>query len=331
MPITEMESRMSKPTTAILIPCYNEELTIADVVTQFRAELPYADIYVFDNNSNDRTADEARRTGATVLPVAQQGKGYVVRFMFQHVDADIYVMVDGDGTYPAASVHDLIAPIAHDEADMVVGSRLHDHSQSQFKFLNRFGNKVFLRALNSGFNVHLTDILSGYRAFNRKVVKSLPLFGGGFEIETELTIKALERGYRIVEVPTDLGVRPSGSESKIRLIRDGVLILHTILTLFRDYKPLTFFGVFGLILMVVGLVPGLIVVLEFIHTGLIRHLPSAILAVGLNLSGMLLIIAGLILHTIARRFQELNYLFSNIDRRAYSPKERTVNDAGNEY
>jgi glycosyltransferase involved in cell wall biosynthesis len=320
MATTEIGTVLSKTRTAILIPCYNEELTIADVVTQFWAELPDADIYVFDNNSSDRTAEEARRTGATVLHVGQQGKGYVVRFMFQHVDADIYVMVDGDGTYAAASVHDLIAPIARDEADMVVGSRLHDHSQSQFKFLNRLGNKVFLRVLNSGFNVHLTDILSGYRAFNRKAVKNLPLFGGGFEIETELTIKALERGYRIVEVPTDLGERPTGSESKIRLIRDGMLILHTILTLFRDYKPLTFFGVLGLILIVGGLIPGLIVVLEFINTGLIRHLPSAILAVGLILCGMLLIIAGLILHTIARRFQELNHHFQLLIEEHAAPR-----------
>jgi glycosyltransferase involved in cell wall biosynthesis len=309
MAITETESPLAGPTTAILIPCYNEELTIGQVVTQFRAELPNADIYVFDNNSSDRTAEEARRVGAKVLHVAQQGKGYVVRFMFQHVDADIYVMVDGDGTYAAASVHDLIAPVARGEADMVVGSRLHDSSRSEFKSLNRLGNKIFLRVLNSGFKVHLTDILSGYRAFNRKAVKSLPLFGGGFEIETELTIKALERGYRIVEVPVDLTERPPGSESKIRLVRDGMLILHTILTLFRDYKPLTFFGVLGLVLMVAGLIPGLMVVLEFINTGLIRHLPSAILAVGLNLTGMLLIIAGLILHTIARRFQELNHHF----------------------
>jgi glycosyltransferase involved in cell wall biosynthesis len=324
MDTTEIGSALSKTRTAILIPCYNEELTIATVVTQFRAELPNADIYVFDNNSSDRTAEEARRTGATVLPVAQQGKGYVVRFMFQHVDADIYVMVDGDGTYGPASVHDLIAPITRGEADMVVGSRLHDHSESQFKFLNRLGNRIFLQVLNSGFKVHLTDILSGYRAFNRKTVKSLPLFGGGFEIETELTIKALERGYRIVEVPVDLGVRPVGSESKIRLVRDGMLILHTILSLFRDYKPLTFFGVFGLILMAVGLVPGLIVVLEFINTGLVRHLPSAILAVGLNLSGMLLIIVGLILHTIARRFQELNHHFQLLIEEHASPRNDKV-------
>ena len=298
---------LARARTAVLIPCYNEELTIADVVDRFRAELPDAEIYVFDNNSTDRTAAEAERAGAIVLPVGQQGKGYVVRFMFQHVEADIYVMVDGDGTYPAASVHSLIAPIINNQADMAVGSRLHGQSQSQFKFLNRFGNKLFLSALNSIFKVRLTDILSGYRAFNRKLVKSLPLFGGGFEIETELTIKALERGYRIVEVPIDLSERPTGSSSKIRLVRDGMRIIHTILALFRDYKPLTFFGAMGLIVIAAGFVPGLIVVFEFIETRFISHVPSAILAVGLVISGMLLVMVGLILHTITRRFQELNY------------------------
>ncbi|PYS61975.1 MAG: glycosyl transferase [Acidobacteria bacterium] len=298
---------LARARTAVLIPCYNEELTIADVVGRFRAELPDAEIYVFDNNSTDRTAAEAERAGAIVLPVGQQGKGYVVRFMFQHVEADIYVMVDGDGTYPAASVHSLIAPIINNQADMAVGSRLHGQSQSQFKFLNRFGNKLFLSALNSIFKVRLTDILSGYRAFNRKLVKSLPLFGGGFEIETELTIKALERGYRIVEVPIDLSERPTGSSSKIRLVRDGMRIIHTILALFRDYKPLTFFGAMGLIVIAAGFVPGLIVVFEFIETRFISHVPSAILAVGLVISGMLLVMVGLILHTITRRFQELNY------------------------
>ena len=226
--------------------------------------------------------------------------------MFEQVDADIYLMVDGDGTYPAASVHSLTAPISNGQADMVVGSRLHRESESQFKFLNRFGNKLFLSALNSIFKVRLTDILSGYRAFNRKLVKSLPLFGGGFEIETELTIKTLERGYRIIEVPVDLSERPTGSESKIRLLRDGVRIVHTILALFRDYKPLTFFGALGLIVIAAGFVPGLLVIFEFIETGFIRHLPFAILAPGLVISGMLLVIVGLILHSIALRFQELN-------------------------
>jgi glycosyltransferase involved in cell wall biosynthesis len=294
-------------TIAILIPCYNEELTISDVVRQFRDELPDAAIYVFDNNSTDRTPEKALEAGAIVFHERRQGKGYVVQAMFSQVDADIYVMVDGDGTYPPAAVHQLLAPVLDNEADMVIGSRLHDKSASQFKRLNRIGNRLFLYVLNSVFKSNLTDILSGYRVFNRKFVKGVPLFGGGFEIETELTIKALDRGCRIVELPVSLSHRPEGSHSKIRLAHDGFLILNTILTLFRDYKPLTFFGSIGLILIAIGLIPGLIVVYEFIETGLVARLPSAVLSVGIILSGMLSITVGLVLHSIARRSQELDY------------------------
>jgi hypothetical protein len=203
-------------------------------------------------------------------------------------------------------------PIIEGEADMVVGSRLHGESQSQFKLMNKAGNKIFRKIIKLIFKVELTDILSGYRAFDRKFVKGLPLFGGGFEIETELTIKALERGYRVVETPIDLGVRPEGSHSKIKIVSDGMLIMNTILTLFRDYKPLTFFGAAGLALILAGFVPGIIVVLEFFETGLVPRLPSAVLAMGLVLSGMLLILAGLILHTITRRFQELEHRMSSL-------------------
>lgn len=296
-----------KPTVAIIIPCYNEALTIGQVVREFREQLPEANIYVFDNNSTDQTVEQSILAGATVMHERRQGKGYVVQSMFRQVQADIYVMVDGDGTYPAAEVKNLITPILADEADMVVGSRLHDESQSQFNVLNRLGNKLFLYALNAAFKVKITDMLSGYRAFNRRFVKGIPLFGGGFETETELTIKALERGYRIVEVPVDLTARPSGSFSKIRLLHDGVRILSTILALFRDYKPLTFFGAVGLFIMALGLVPGLLVVFEFIKTGLVPRLPSAILAVGLELTGMLALTIGLVLHTITRRSQEFEH------------------------
>jgi small-conductance mechanosensitive channel len=192
-------------------------------------------------------------------------------------------------------------------ADMVVGSRLHQRSDSQFKFLNRFGNWLFIVLINSIFHTQLTDILSGYRAFNRKFVKSVPLSGGGFEIETELTIKALQRGYRVVEVPVNLTERPEGSFSKIRLIQDGLVILNTILSLLRDYKPLTFFSTIGLVVAMLGGILGLSVVFEFLETGLIQRLPSAILAVGLILAGILLALVGLVLHSIARRFQELDY------------------------
>ena len=295
------------PRIGILIPCYNEELTVAHVVEQFRTELPGAQIYVFDNNSSDRTVEEARRAGAVVFHERRQGKGYVVQTMFQQVDADVYVMVDGDETYAPGEVHRLIAPVLDNEADMVVGSRMHQQSSSDFKALNRLGNRLFLWVINTVFNVRLTDILSGYRAFSRKFVQEIALFGGGFEIETELTIRALGRGYRIVEVPADLRQRPEGSHSKIKIVSDGLLILNTILALFRDYKPLTFFGALGLACIGAGLIPGVVVVVEFLQTGLVPRLPSAVLAVGLTLCGLLLVLAGLIVHTVVRRFQEFDH------------------------
>jgi len=291
----------------VLIPCYNEELTIRQVVREFRAKLPQATICVFDNNSSDRTADEAIEAGAMLLCERRQGKGYVVQSMFHQLDADIYIMVDGDGTYPADTVDALMAPILAGEADMVVGSRLHTESQSRFRLLNRFGNRLFLTILNRLFNVHLTDILSGYRAFNRKFVKDMPIFSQGFEIETELTIKALQRGHRVVEVPVDLRSRPEGSFSKIRLVHDGLLILNTILALFRDYKPLTFFALLGSLLIIAGIIPGVVVIVEYLKTGLVLRFPSALLAVGCISMGMLLLVSGLIIHTITRRFQELDY------------------------
>lgn len=297
----------ARPRIAVLIPCYNEELTIADVISQFRAELPDAEIYVFDNNSTDRTVEEARAAGALIYHEKRQGKGYVVQSMFRKISADVYVMVDGDGTYPAPEVHRLIEPILTDEADIVVGSRLHRDATSQITIPNRLGNRFFLSVLNYTLGTSITDMLSGYRAFNRGFVKGVPLFGGGFETETELTIKALNRGFRIVEVPVNLTTRPEGSFSKIRIFRDGFLILNTLLALFRDYKPLTFFGGVGLFIIALGLIPGLIVIYEFIQTGLVPRLPSAVLAVGLILCGLLLITVGLILHTIVRRSQEVDH------------------------
>lgn len=300
-------SGSARPRIAVMIPCYNEELTIADVVSQFRVELPDADIYVFDNNSTDRTVEKARAAGALIFHEKRQGKGYVVQSMFRKISADVYVMVDGDGTYPAAEVHRLIEPILSDEADIVVGSRLHRDATSQLKTRNRLGNRFFLYVLNYTLGASITDMLSGYRAFNRGFVKGVPLFGGGFETETELTIKALNRGFRIVEVPVNLTTRPEGSFSKIRIFRDGFLILNTLLALFRDYKPLTFFGGVGLFIIALGFIPGIIVIYEFIQTGLVPRLPSAVLAVGLILCGLFSITVGLILHTIVRRSQELDH------------------------
>lgn len=297
---------------AVIIPCFNEEKTIAGVIHDFKAQLPDADIYVYDNNSTDNTVEEARKAGAIARHEKRQGKGNVVRSMFRQVDADIYVMVDGDGTYPADRVRELIDPVINGDADMTIGSRLHTMSESRFKPLNLIGNKLYLFLLNFIFKVNITDLLSGYRAFSSPVVKSLPILSRGFEIETELTVKCLQRNYRIMEVPVNLSERPEGSNSKIKVFRDGLLIFNTIFALFRDYKPLTAFGMFGLLLIICGLVPGIIVISEFIATGIVRRLPLAVLSVGIVLSGLLVMFTGLILHTISRRFQELDIQMQNI-------------------
>lgn len=291
---------------AILIPCFNEELTIAYVINRFRTELPDARIYVFDNNSTDRTVERARENGAIILHERRQGKGFVVQRMFREISADIYVMVDGDGTYPAASVHALLEPVMIYDADMVIGSRLDPVSQSQFGLMNRLGNYFFLFLTRVLFDTRIKDMLSGYRVFNRNIVKQLPLLSSGFEIETELTIKALERGYRVIEFPVHLSNRPQGSYSKIRHVQDGLLILRTIFSLARDYKPLTVFATIGLLFVAAGLIPGTSVALEFLRTGLISRIPSVILTAALALSGLISGMVGLVLHTIARRFQELD-------------------------
>jgi glycosyltransferase involved in cell wall biosynthesis len=293
------------PRIAILIPCLNEELTVGEVIASFKRELPEAVAYVFDNRSTDRTAEVAAAAGAVVMYESRAGKGYVVQSMFQRVDADVYVMVDGDGTYPSKAVHALIEPVLNGEADMVVGSRLHAGANSEFRALNRWGNRFFLWVVRMVFRVRVTDLLSGYRAFSRQFVKRLPLLTGGFETETELTIKALDRGFRIHEIPVNLVPRPEGSFSKIRIADDGLRIVGTIVGMLRDYKPLTFFGGLGALSLGLAMIPGAIVIVEFLHTRYITHVPSAILAVGLVLSGLLLVAVGLILHTVVAHSQEL--------------------------
>jgi glycosyltransferase involved in cell wall biosynthesis len=291
----------------VVIPCLNEEMTVGKVVRAFRSDLPHATVVVVDNDSIDRTSEEAAPAGALVIHERRSGKGYVVQTILQQIDADAYLMVDGDGTYPSAKAPELVSPILRDEADMVIGSRITPASKSQFRVVNRLGNEFCRRVVNLIFGTRLTDILSGYRCLNRRLVRGLPIFVTGFEVEAELTIKSLERGFRILEVPVDLGVRPSGSRSKIRVFRDGFRILVTILALFRDYKPLTFFGGIGLALVLGGLVPGVSAILGYLETGLVLRFPSAILAVGSVLSGMILIAVGLILHTVNRRFQEMEH------------------------
>lgn len=316
-----MSEREMHPNIAILIPCLNEEQTVRQVIEDFRAQLPDADIYVFDNASTDRTTEIARTAGAIVTFEGRRGKGFVVQSMFEKVDADLYVMVDGDSTYPADQVHALIAPVLAGKADMAVGSRITAGSQSKFRLLNLMGNKLYMYLINIIFHTKLTDILSGYRCMNRRFVKSLPLFFTGFEVEAELTIKALDRGFQIYETPINLKDRPEGSSSKIHLLRDGWRILATILSLFRDYKPLTFFGFVGLLAIILGLLPGLIVMREYYETGVVRNLPISILAVFLLMGGGMLLAIGLILHTMKRRFQELEHYLRILTHQSQDRKD----------
>ena len=305
---------------AVVIPCLDEALTIATVVDGFRHELPDAAIWVIDNGSTDGTAEIAATHGAHVLHETRRGKGFVMRTAFRRVDADVYVMVDGDDTYPAESVHALLEPVLAGRADMSVGSRTMAGTASQFRRLNRLANTFYPFVIRLLVHVRLTDVLSGYRAMSREFVEGIPIASQGFEIEVELTVKAAERHFRIVEVPIDLRPRPEGSFSKVSTVGDGSRVLWAILLLFRDYRPMAFFGGFGAFLMLLGLIPGVVVVAEFIETGLMPRFPSAILAVALELTGMLSISVGLLLSAVTRRFAELENRMEMLANRP--PRER---------
>jgi hypothetical protein len=258
--------------------------------------------------------ERAREAGATVFFERRQGKGFVVRRMFQEIEADIYVMVDGDNTYPPDAVHRLIAPILNGEADMVVGSRLRPESKSAFRALNRFGNRFFAAAFRAASGMPLTDIFSGYRAFTRNFVRAVPLFGGGFEVEAELTVKALQSGFRIAEVPVDLVPRSALSQSKIRIVRDGFIISMTILALVRDYKPLTTFGLGALIFFAASAAAGAPVILEYVANATFTRTGAAIVAAGLSVLAVVCLAAGLILHSVSRHFQGLSHRLALIER-----------------
>lgn len=296
----------SGPRTAVIIPCLNEELTVAGVIGEFRRALPGAEVVVIDNASDDCTADVARQLGATVLSESRRGKGNAVRKAFREVEADIYVLVDGDGTYPADRVHDLMGPVRDGKADVVVGVRLDASSASELRAVNRFGNRMLRYVVNLVFASRITDLLSGYRVMTREFVRNIPLLSVGFEVETELSILALERGFRTVEIPVTLTARPEGSRSKIRVLHDGIRILNAILTLLRDYRPLSFFGAIGTVSMLTGLAPGIFVTVEFIERGTVR-IPTAVLATGLEIVGFMFVLIGIVLAALSRRFRELDY------------------------
>lgn len=288
---------------AILLPAYNEEVTIQKVIRDFQTYLPQADIYVYDNNSKDKTNELAQEAGAIVRFEPRQGKGNVVRSMFREIDADYYIMVDADDTYPAAEVEKLLEPLRSGRADMTIGDRLSNgtYAKENKRGFHGFGNKLVKNLINQLYKGNYQDIMTGYRGFNRLFVKNFPVLSPGFEIETELSIHALDKRFKLVEVPITYQDRPEGSESKLNTFSDGFKVLKMIFNLFKDYKPLLFFSLVSIVLVLLGLVTGIPVITEFAQTGLIDKLPSAILATGFMILAALSFVAGFILDTIVRQ------------------------------
>ena len=298
---------MTPPRIAVILPCYNEEAAIAQTVAGFRAALPDATIYVYDNNSRDGTVASARAAGAVVRSERMQGKGHVVRRMFADVDADIYVMADGDATYDVASVPAMVQRLIDEQLDMVVGARVMQ-DEGAYRRGHRFGNRLLSGMLARLFGRSFTDILSGYRVFSRRFVKSFPVLSAGFEIETEISVHALELKMPVAEVETPYFARPEGSASKLNTYRDGWRILNTILKLYRIERPMLFFGAIGGVLALAGLLLSVDLGITYLQTGLVPRLPTAVLVTGLMILAALSLFAGLVLDTVVRGRQEVRRL-----------------------
>ncbi len=292
---------------AVLIPCYNEEATIKTVVTDFKNALPGADIYVYDNASSDKTSEIANQAGAIVRYESLRGKGNVVRRMFADIEADIYIMVDGDATYHAPSAPMLINHLIDNNLDMVNGARV-EGGDKAYRMGHRFGNQMFTRIVGKVFGKQFNDILSGYRAFSRRFVKSFPALSAGFEIETELTIHALELRLPVGEVNTPYGDRPDGSESKLNTLSDGWRILRVIIELIKEERPLPFFSITALLLALLSIILGYPLIIEWLETGLVPRIPTAILSSIIMLLSFLSLTCGLILDTVTRGRKELKRL-----------------------
>ena len=297
---------------AVLIPCYNEAVTIGKVVDDFKRVLPDADIYVYDNNSKDDTTAIAEDHGAIVRTEPRQGKGNVVRQMFREIDADYYIMVDGDDTYPAEAAPRLLEPLMNDTADMTVGDRLSNgtYGEENDRAFHGFGNNLVRWLIKVIYGYAFDDVMTGYRAFNRIFVKTMPVLSEGFQIETELSIHAVDKRFRITDVPIDYRDRPEGSYSKLSTFGDGAKVLRAIASLFKDHKPMAFFGWLALILIVLGLIAGIPVIAEYFQTGLVPRFPTAILAIALVICGALSFTAGIILDTVAKTGRKQWELFT---------------------
>lgn len=298
---------MESPSIAVLIPCYNEEATVGDVVAAFREALPSARIYVYDNNSTDDTRNRALDAGAIVRSEPQQGKGAVVRRMFRDVEADFYIMVDGDMTYDASIAPSMLEMAIDDKLDLVNCIRRETEAEA-YRAGHRLGNTMLTGAVRMIFGDRVQDMLSGYKVFSRRYVKSFPASSIGFGIETELTVHALELAMPVGHLVGDYGGRPSGSSSKLSTYRDGLRILWLILQLFKHERPLSFFGVIGIVLVAISLMLGVPVIGEYLQSGLVLRFPTAILATGVMILAMLSIVTGLILDTVTRGRRELKAL-----------------------
>jgi glycosyltransferase involved in cell wall biosynthesis len=298
---------MTERSVAVLLPCFNEEAAIVQTIEGFRAALPGATIYVYDNNSSDRTVDLARGAGAVVRFERLQGKGAVVRRMFADVDADVYIMADGDATYDAASAPALVTRLIDEQLDMIVGSRV-SGAELAYRRGHRMGNALLTGMLARLFGRSFTDILSGYRVFSRRFVKSFPSLSAGFEIETEISVHALELKMPCAEIETPYFARPAGSASKLSTYGDGWRILRTIVTLYRIERPLLFFGMIGWLLTLLAVVLAAPLALTYMDTGLVPRVPTAILVTGLIIVAALNLFAGLILDTVVRGRREIRRL-----------------------
>lgn len=300
-------SSMSPPRVAVLVPCLNEEAAIGKVVTDFRTALPGATVYVYDNNSTDRTAEVAAAAGAVVRRERRPGKGNVVRRMFKDVEADIYVMVDGDDTYEAAAAPALVARLIDDQLDMVVGKRIETH-QAAYRLGHRFGNAFLTGLVRWLFGSPIDDMLSGYRVFSRRFAKSFPSSAREFEIETELTVHAGQMRMAIAEIDTAYKERPPGSTSKLRTFRDGWRILVTIVNLMRNERPLLFFGLIAMVLFAAAVALGIPLIIEYERTGLVPRFPTAILCSGLVATAAVSAATGLILDLVSHVRREVKLL-----------------------
>jgi glycosyltransferase involved in cell wall biosynthesis len=301
------QAESAQPRIAVLVPCFNEEAAVATVISDFRKALPSADIFVYDNNSSDRTVAVARDAGAEVRSERRQGKGHVVRRMFADVDADVYVLVDGDATYDAASAPRMIDALLSDRLDMVVGLRV-DQAAASWRPGHRTGNRILTGVLSSVFGQAFKDILSGYRVFSRRFVKSFPVLSDGFEIETELSVHALELALPVAEIGTPYFARPEGSVSKLNTWRDGFRILGTILKLYRSEKPLRFFTAIGVFLNLVSIGLAIPIIVTYLDEGIVPRLPTAVLSMGLMILAVLSVSSGLVLDTVTRGRREIKLL-----------------------